>query len=319
MLLDLTKKLAESNRVENVHFNFAVSKTLGRIEKEAEITKSCADLTQEMKMFYRKREQLVEELKKKGVEPGEELAQFLKEHAGVVASRKRQMQAYREKLREEVVICPHFIPVYGAEVNGAIREYVPQNILIEDLYNASILLEYVPCGSDLAVPASAHTLLTIPVSVTPEVAMRTSTAIALVGQCLTKDPKNQREFAIRIAWNLFQLYKLNFKVQCDPDYVTWLEEYEVRRVEIIENCSKKNIYGDPERSPNGEYAINASDMDLLNNAMASLDAQKADIVSKYKTLMSTPVKLDMMLVPYEWLPENLTGDQMKVMYNFIEE
>lgn len=310
MLLDLVKKLGGSNKVENVHFNFAVSKTLGRIEKEAEETRSSADLTPEMKVFYRQREQLVEELKKKeDVNMEKVMGEFMKNHSDVTASRKRQMKLYREKLRELVTISPHFIPVYGMEVNGSKREYIPQNITIEDLYNVAILLDFTGGNTDYP-----HV---VPVSITPEMAMRTPTAVSLIGQIRAKDSNNQKEFAIGIAWNLFQLYKISFDIQTHQDYINWLEEYEVPRIDIIEKCSKKNIYGDPEHSQAGEYTIN--DIGLLNNSLATLEAQKEEVIAKKNTLMNTPWTINMFMVPYEWLPEEITGDQMKVMYNFIQE
>lgn len=320
MLLDVAKRMSEVNKVENVHFNFAVSKTLGKIEKEASDTKTSSDFTPAMKAFYHDREKIVEAGRKKTgadaqpvIENEEEVrkavAIFNEANKHVQEGRRRQMKLYREKLRERFSFLPHFIPVINKDVKGVSREYVPENITIEDLFNAAITIDFCEDQLDQSI--------FMEVDVTPEIAMRASSALSIIGKLKARNEANQKDFATRITYNLFQMHKISFEVQLQEAYSNWLENYEVRRIDVIESCSKKNIYGDAERSARGEYTI--EDIDRLNSELAALDSECAEIIEAHKNLMNAPTKVRMQMVPYEWLPENITGDQMKIMYNFILE
>lgn len=313
-VLNAVKHLAEVKRVGNVHFNYAVAKNLNRIRQEEESLRSAIDYTEEMNTYLRDRKQMVDRfLEAKKTDLTEEVAAdrlnlaietFNKQHKDVLIHRREQNTNYRGMLRDKTSIDIYKIPIIPVVVNGKSRNYIPEDITPSQLFLAGDIIDWNASISCTSVVTNG------------ESASRVYSANMVIGELVARLPEQQREFSIRLAYNLWQLSKLWISIQMMPAYVDYVEKYEVPEMEIVERYSKKNNYGDPVRGPKNEYTV--VNVDQMNLELSALQEECKEVIKAKNKLMKSDFEISAMLIPFDMLPENLNSDAMGIMFDFIE-
>ena len=305
-LMNAYDMLDAVSTVENTKFNFAIFKTKGSVLRRYNELKDSIGFTPEMVEFIKGKETIVAKYFKPGVKLidaeqserlNQEMSEYISANDHVVKSRIRQVDSYRELKRLYSEIEIHTIPLT--------REYIPDTISILDLFNASIVIEWDKIEVEkISIPINKNDFFQV------------FKVHKKIGKLFTLDPINQLEFAARMSFNLWLMYKVMMELKFTPAFIEWTDKYEGPSLQIVEKFCKKDYYGNPVKKDDKYIVENVEDYVA---EMTILENQTKDIISAKNDLMTGSITLDICPIPFDWIPANLNGDIANEFFLFIKE
>jgi len=298
-------------QVENTHYNFAVGKTKAIIETLAERLKDSIRITKDMMDFMHKREEIFQKYFGKDSKIEEklraegclkEMTKYVKANKNILAVREKQVIDYRDLRREFSTINLHTIQLTD--------RYIPQNISILNLFNTGYLVDAFSDGTQIYPDKCTE------IEIRRESCMHVFKSAKLIGNVHSATAETQMEFAITMAFNLWQMYLQMVETAHHVKYTNWVDTFETEKVKVIEKFAKKDEYLDPIQE-NGQYHLD--DVEGYNVEITKLQEKHAEVIRIKDEYLAEKINIRAIELPYAWLPDNLSGPILNELMSYIRE
>ncbi len=126
---------------------------------------------------------------------------------------------------------------------------------------------------------------------------------------------NKKEVVIGMIENLRQLSKIREELLTSKSYTDYFKVYDKQRIQLCERYANPDLYGGAKIIGN-DYDI--PKLAEFNGELDKLRKKCKKIIDAYEQLMNKEVELSMNMIPFEALPEDISGEQMQVIADFVK-
>jgi hypothetical protein len=311
-LLYLNSGVDSSRELSGARFNFALVKTQRRFEKDLKALQAAGEPSKEYIEYKKKLYELMKPLavtddkeqpvtvvsggdvflkiKPEHVETFKvAFEELTKKHAHDIKKYKEQVAIYNDQILREMV---------EVEIHTLTKADFPENITLGHIDGIMPLIEGIKHSekdrgtvrfTNLAIIRYRQFFLPVLNIKKPEV---------IVG----------------MVENLRQLQTLRNDLLADKKYTDYFDVYEKQRLKLCEDSARKDMYGNAAIIGN-DYDI--PDMATFNAELDKLRKKHKKIVDAYEELVNKEVELTVNMLPLEMLPQDITGEQMQIIADYI--
>lgn len=314
-LLYLNSGIEASRELNGSKFNFAVVKTQRNFKNDLEPIKAANELSKDFQEYQKKLYELMKPLAlMEKVKTGEEQPvpvmssgevflkikpenekEFLtkfealrKKYALEIKRKKEQKEIYEEQVLNEMV---------EIEVHKIKSEDFPDNITLGHVDGIMPLIETIKATDKVKVKFTNLYLL------------------KYRQFFLSVFSINKKEIVIGMIENLRDISKIREELLTSKTYTDYFKVYDKQRIKLCEEYANSDIYGGAKIIGN-DYDI--PKLAEFNSELDKLRKKHKKILDAYEELVDKEVELSMNTISFEMLPNNISGEQMQVIADFIK-
>lgn len=126
---------------------------------------------------------------------------------------------------------------------------------------------------------------------------------------------SKKDVVVGMIENLRDLSRIREELLTSKIYIDYFKVYDKPRIKLCESYANTDIYGGAKVIGN-DYDI--PKLAEFNSELDKLRKKYKKIIDAYEECMNKEVELSMNVVPFEALPEDISGEQMQVIADFVK-